>query len=356
MELSVLKHHLKQVPRMEPQDAVKLAFQSAFGCGHLLPSKERCVEMIRRELAQTEVCDVPVYTPIGNGLCRLNLASAQVRQLNPEWIWRMMDVSDRHVRLRTDNRARFDALLRQFDLLAARGETAFSVQELRAYLAGYDHEVVSHTETYRRLYHPAYRVVLEGCALLTDVLLHLQRGCRLVVFDGPCGSGKTTLAGLLGELCDAAPIPMDDFFLLPEMRTPERLSEPGGNVHRERFLQEVLMSLPGEVHWQRFDCCTGRMIPRSVPASEIAVIEGSYSHHPAFAERLRELGALRVFVEVDAAEQLRRIEKRDPELVSMFQSRWIPLEKTYFEAYDIRGGVDVVIHSPTSALGEERQR
>ena len=275
MNISVLRNHLNQTPRMEPQDAVKLVFQSAFGCGHLLPSKERCVEMIRREMAQTPASDVPVYTPIGNGLCRLNLASPKVRQLDPVWIWRMMDVTDRLVRGRGDNEQRFQEALSRFEALAEKGETAFSAQALRTYLAGYDHQMVSHTETYRQLYHPAYRVVLENTALLADVLWRVQQGCGLVVFDGPCGSGKTTLAGLLGEMCGATPIPMDDFFLLPHMRTPERLAQPGGNVHRERFLEEVLSSLPGEVRWQRFDCGTGSMIPRSLPASDVMVNEGS---------------------------------------------------------------------------------
>ena len=32
---------------------------------------------------------------------------------------------------------------------------------------------------------------------------------------------------------------MDDFFLPMELRTAERLEEPGGNVHYERFSAEV---------------------------------------------------------------------------------------------------------------------
>ena len=36
---------------------------------------------------------------------------------------------------------------------------------------------------------------------------------------------------------------MDDFFLRPEQRTEERLKEVGGNVDRERFLEEVARPL-----------------------------------------------------------------------------------------------------------------
>lgn len=36
---------------------------------------------------------------------------------------------------------------------------------------------------------------------------------------------------------------MDDFFLLPQDRTPERLAKPGENVDHERFDREVLSPL-----------------------------------------------------------------------------------------------------------------
>lgn len=49
---------------------------------------------------------------------------------------------------------------------------------------------------------------------------------------------------------------MDDFFLPPELRTAERLSQPGGNVHYERFSAEVadgiLRGKPFE--YSVFDC------------------------------------------------------------------------------------------------------
>ena len=54
------------------------------------------------------------------------------------------------------------------------------------------------------------------------------------------GSGKTTLANELSEMHNNIPIfHADDFFLLPELRTEERLNEPGGNIHYERMKAEV---------------------------------------------------------------------------------------------------------------------
>ena len=61
-----------------------------------------------------------------------------------------------------------------------------------------------------------------------------------MAIDGPCGSGKTTLAAALCDAygCDA--VHMDDFFLPAARKTPERLAQPGGNVDSERFAAEVL--------------------------------------------------------------------------------------------------------------------
>lgn len=63
---------------MESVDAVKLVYQSAFGCGHLL--SENCARRVAEELARTPARgDVPVGTPIGNRLCRLNLAAPRCK-------------------------------------------------------------------------------------------------------------------------------------------------------------------------------------------------------------------------------------------------------------------------------------
>ena len=80
----------------------------------------------------------------------------------------------------------------------------------------------------------------------------------LFALDGRCASGKTTLASALREAVGCGVIHMDDFFLRPEQRTEERLSQPGGNVDRERFLQEVLLPLKrGEsFSYRPYDCRT----------------------------------------------------------------------------------------------------
>ena len=68
--------------------------------------------------------------------------------------------------------------------------------------------------------------------------LMAERERVIVAVDGGSASGKTTLGALLQSVYACPVFHMDDFFLRPEQRTPERFSEPGGNVDRERFLSE----------------------------------------------------------------------------------------------------------------------
>ena len=91
-------------------------------------------------------------------------------------------------------------------------------------------------------------------------LVERNRNKRVIIaIDGRCGAGKTTLAQYLEEQTGATVFHMDDFFLRPEQRTPERFNTPGENVDHERFLFEVLEPLRKgvvELPYQRFDCKT----------------------------------------------------------------------------------------------------
>ena len=106
----------------------------------------------------------------------------------------------------------------------------------------------------------------------------------LIAVDGRCASGKTTLAATLEEETGCNVVHMDDFFLRPEQRTPQRLAEPGGNVDYERFRQEVILPLSrgDQVRYQIFDCQQMVLsVFREIDPSKTTVIEGSYSCHPA---------------------------------------------------------------------------
>lgn len=165
----------------------------------------------------------------------------------------------------------------------------------------------------------------------------------LLAIDGNCCAGKTTMASHLGSLLHANVFHLDDYFLQPHMRTPERLSQPGGNVDAERFLEEVLLPAKrGETALVRkYDCHEDLLLaPTPFSPSRIAIVEGAYSLHPILAPYYD----LKVFCRIDPELQLSRIRARNGEAaLKVFQSRWIPLENQYFQALDILSQCDIVI-------------
>lgn len=170
-----------------------------------------------------------------------------------------------------------------------------------------------------------------------------QKGARaplLAAIDGRCAAGKTSLAAEVSALTGWAVVHMDDFFLRPEQRTPQRLAQSGGNVDWERLLSQVLRPLRrGEgCAFQPYDCHTQDLkAPVAVEPGPVVLVEGSYSCHP----ELWDYYDLRVFLTVTPEEQLARIRKRNgPEALEAFRTRWIPMEEQYFRAFDIQERCD----------------
>lgn len=171
---------------------------------------------------------------------------------------------------------------------------------------------------------------------------------RLVVaIDGNCGSGKTTLADALAEQFDSNVIRMDDFFLPPELRTKDRLLEAGGNVHYERFVEEVITPLSQDESFDyRVFCChkMDYIGSSKVEKKSLTIVEGAYSMRPDF----RPAYDLNIFVTCDREEQYARILKRNGDQgLKMFQERWIPMEDRYFQAYGVKALCDIVLDTST---------
>lgn len=169
-----------------------------------------------------------------------------------------------------------------------------------------------------------------------------KEGPVLVAIDGSCASGKTTLARKLAEQYDCNVFHMDDFFLQPHQRTPERFAQPGGNVDYERFHQEVLLPLQMRqpFSYQVFDCSVMQLGDRiAVEPKQLNIIEGSYSHHPYFAD----VYDYRIFLAVAPEIRQQRILQRPAFLHRRFFDEWIPMEQRYFEAFSIQENSDLVL-------------
>lgn len=156
----------------------------------------------------------------------------------------------------------------------------------------------------------------------------------ILAIDGMCASGKTTLANQLQEQLDAHVFHMDDFFLPASLRTVERMSEPGGNIHYERFVETVLEPLRKHdtVHYQQFSCQSmDYKQPIDIKYSSRNIIEGSYALRPELIPYYSHIVVLKITPQI----QRERLKQRNPEKLQQFIERWIPLENKYFDYYQI---------------------
>ena len=332
-------------PAMQPRDALKACYQAAFGAEHLLSDPAQARAYLHREL---DACPASDQTPLLEALCpdtcRVNLAAWKAAGLPEGWL---AECFTRSCSPRADGRERFFACLESVDALAAAGALPFGADawqdEKQAYLAD-GLRPVHHSEIYRAAEHPAYRVIDHRYARLIQLLARVDlRKRAIIALDGRCASGKSTLAEDMAEICGASVVHMDDFFLPMALRTDARLQTPGGNVHYERFLTDVLPGLQsgGAFAYPKFDCGVMALNgSRSVPAASIYIVEGAYSCHPALGDYM----TLRAFSDIEAAEQQRRILARNGKAgLENFNARWIPMEEAYISAFGIREKAGIIL-------------
>ena len=185
--------------------------------------------------------------------------------------------------------------------------------------------------------HPRESVPEQICRIIDETLNEMEETKSVnIAIDGLCGGGKSTLGQAIAERYNCNLFHMDDFFLRPEQRTPERYAQAGGNVDYERFRSEVLENLTkrsGFVY-RPFDCRIMELgKPCTVPYRRLNIIEGSYSCHPYFGDVYQ----VRFFVELSAEEQRTRIlERNGEEKYQRFVNEWIPMENRYFDTFGIR--------------------
>ena len=323
---ALLADHQRRHPAMAREDQVKLVFQALMGVGHLLAGREQVTAYLRREMAALAPDPVePLTETVGPDWFRLNLRRAMAEGLTPEAVAGLMLAStDRGAHTRADVRRFCEEAVPDADL---------SLLDRPDWLP-------SHSAAYRAAERPAYRLIsadwlpcLEAVCLVSRTLAAVPR--PLVTLDGPCASGKTTLAGRLASVFAAAVAHTDDYVIPHARKTPERLAVPGGNCDAERLLQDVL--LPWKegraVRYRPYDCAADRICPaQALPDAPLLILEGSYANLPG----LRALADARLFLSVPRETRLSRLKER--ESAGSFQrylDRWIPLEEAYFSAYGL---------------------
>lgn len=331
-----LLFHVSAYPKAELSDLFKALYQSAFGCEHLVADASAAEAYIASEAAHARPHAGEIVEPLDGPYVRVHLDILK-KGLSAQTLARLFALSAEH---RAGAQTEFEKKLAVLTGMVRQGELPFDASECERAVSAWraaGFPPCHHSETFRQAYAPAYRLMKAEYAPLLPLLCELDgrlaQGRRTTLaIDGPCGSGKTTLAALLAQLYDCPVFHADDFFLRPEQRTPERFAQPGGNLDRERLREEVLLPLhKGKpVCYRRFDCHSLTLQPPvTVAPAMLSIVEGSYCLHP----ELSPLHDVSVCLSVSPELQRARILARNGrEMAQRFFDRWIPLEQAYFDA------------------------
>lgn len=154
--VNILKEHATTYPLMQPQDAVKLVYQSEWGVGHLINDITRATTYLKEEMIQCEGESRVEY--IGNGFIRYYLGN---NCMDSSLLVELMCKSASNYQ---GNKDRFRLKLSILRDVCREGGFRFSLLELDTYLKQYaldNYPMVSHSEVYRNAYKPHYRVLRE---------------------------------------------------------------------------------------------------------------------------------------------------------------------------------------------------
>lgn len=355
--LELLKEQLASHPAMQLQDCVKLLYQRILGSEHMSMPPERCYEMLLKEKESIGTNDCfPAYEKIGENSCRFHLLPIPgdedtLRTLSNLFLKSMKTLSENASEKKPVFEKSLDLLLHWIQ----EGLLPFNFPEAKEYLSGYrlaGYPAVHHSNVYRDTYHPAYRLLRTDYAHYFSLFVEIDNLLKkkrhvVIAIDGKCGSGKSTLATLLTGIYSCNVIHMDDFYLPMELRTKERLTEVGGNIHYERFSSEVLPTLkklrsqtdtPSKpftpAAYRIFDChlMDYKNDPAAIEDKPLTVVEGSYSLRSEF----RDSYDLKIFLDIPAElQKIRLLSRNGKEAYKNFESKWIPMENKYFEHYRV---------------------
>jgi len=157
------------------------------------------------------------------------------------------------------------------------------------------------------------------------------RGTRLVCVDGPAGSGKSTLATQLAVELACAVVHLDDLY-----EGWEAGPDGGARRLREWVLDPLAAGRPGR--YLRYDWVDGAYAePHDVERAPFLVVEGC----GAAARQVDAVAALRVWVEADDGERLRRGLERDGDGARAHWVRWMDDEAVHYARQGTRERADV---------------
>lgn len=164
----------------------------------------------------------------------------------------------------------------------------------------------------------------------------------ILLIDGMCGSGKTSLAKYLKDNLDLNVVSIDNYYLPFEKRKDDWFELSGGNIDYERLINEVI-----NPYLNKEDINLKRYNPHKEIFEDLGnlkykprlIIEGSYS----FMDILSKYSTYRVFLKCSNERQKERLILREKDNYINFENKWIKKENLYFKDKDPEGMADYII-------------
>lgn len=163
-----LGEHLDDHPHACAQDLYKFLHQAVYGPGHAIPNPQAAAMYLERELAdlgppleREASCEILGGEP---ELVRVNLRPFVAAGGNPELL---LDAFVASADTGRGNTQRMQFVLRlasSWLRCASRPDLSQDLEILAADLAENDYPAIHHSDDYREIYRPAYRVVTAGAA------------------------------------------------------------------------------------------------------------------------------------------------------------------------------------------------
>ena len=143
---------------LEVRDIFKFLYQSCFGCEHLVSDSETVLKRIEEEMPDAKLDDLPDIEMLDGDFCRVHLKALK----GPDAAASLAQLFIRSDVKQNDGTERLMAELSNLKRCAKEGRIPFSEEEIDKAVSLWKDEgfgPVHHSETFRKLYHPAYRVV-----------------------------------------------------------------------------------------------------------------------------------------------------------------------------------------------------
>lgn len=323
---SILNYHHKKYPYASTQDFVKLLYQNTFGPGHFITNFDYIKKYLENEISTITTTNDNLYEHIGNNTIRVNLYP----YINNFNVNQLLDYFYQSMSLYHKNENTIETFKQNLTLLHNDG-----------FLNEYNLQDVHHSDKYRQIYNPHYRIINTSFLTLEMKIFQLQNyldninSFEIIALEGGCASGKSTIAQ---NLKDITIIDVDDFFLSKDKKTPERLSEIGGNIDYELY-EECLKKIKPNctITYKVFNCQTNSYCDKTITIKNKVLLVGVYSYH----ERVRKYITKLLVLLVDKNTQLGRLKER--KLYDMFINVWLPLETIYYDSFDFVGNADLLI-------------